>query len=135
MLEFNLHPSEQLADARKKCYVSGHPAGSRRTSDLWDKPDDAKESRGGTSYEELRETAKNHFAPRFSVYKARPDFTPRFQEKDDTVDEYLTVLRTLTADCNFGETLDEQLVAGCAERKTQRELLANVDLNLKRVTT
>ncbi len=43
------------------------------------------------------------------------------------MDEYLTAIRTLAVDCNFGDTLDErlleQLMNGCAEKRIQEELL------------
>ncbi len=49
------------------------------------------------------------------------------------LDEYLTTIRTLTVDCNFGETLVEplleQCVNGCAEKRIQMELLAMDDLH------
>ncbi len=45
-------------------------------------------------------------------------------------------IRTLAADCNFGETLVErlleQLMNGCADKRIQQELLAMDDLNLGR---
>ncbi|MCP3665839.1 MAG: hypothetical protein GY696_25645 [Gammaproteobacteria bacterium] len=48
-----------------------------------------------------------------------------------------TALRTLGADCNFATNLDRflmvQLVEGCADKKTQRYLLAMQDPTLERV--
>ncbi len=53
------------------------------------------------------------------------------------MDEFLTGIRTLAADCNFGEILVarhlEQLVNGCLEKRIPQELLAKDDLTLGRV--
>ncbi|MCP3662167.1 MAG: hypothetical protein GY696_06665, partial [Gammaproteobacteria bacterium] len=122
-------PGEQLADARKKCYLAIQ-LGAEGLRLFGTNPVMQRRIEPETTYLELKEAAKNHFSPWVTVYKARYDFTHRLQERDETVDDYLTVLRTLTSDCDFGDTLDErlleQLIAGCMEKKTQRELLVNV---------
>ncbi len=53
------------------------------------------------------------------------------------MNEYLTAIRTLAVDCNFGETLVERLleqfVNGCADKRIQQELLGMDDLTTGRV--
>ncbi len=73
--------------------------------------------------------------PHGSFLKAAFKFRQRNHGKDETLDDYLTALRTLAVDFNFGETLVErlQLVNGCAEMGIQQELLALYDLTLGRV--
>ncbi len=75
--------------------------------------------------------------PHGSFLEARHDFRQRRQVvEDEIMAEYLTAIRILAVDCNFGETLVErlmeQLVNGCAE-KIQQELLAMDGLTLRRV--
>ncbi len=48
--------------------------------------------------------------PHGSFLEARYDFRQRRQGEDETMDEYLTAIRTLAMDCNFGETLVERLL-------------------------
>ncbi len=62
MLEFNLPPREQLADARKKCYLAIQ-LGAEGLRIFGTNPVMQRRAEVGTSYEELREPAKNHFAP------------------------------------------------------------------------
>ncbi len=53
------------------------------------------------------------------------------------MDDYLIALRTLGADCNFAANLERflmvQIVEGCVDKKTQRDLLAMQDPTLERV--
>ncbi len=75
--------------------------------------------------------------PRVSIIKAMYDFHRREQECDESLDNNLTALCTPGADCNFAANLKcflmVPLVEGCADKKTQRDLLAMQDPNLERV--
>ncbi len=95
MLEYKLPPGEQLADARKKCYlaVQLEAEGLRL---FGTNPMMQRRIEPGTTYSylELKEAAKNHFSPRVSVYKAKYDFTCRLQERDEAVDDYFQASST-----------------------------------------
>nr|XP_042901662.1 uncharacterized protein K02A2.6-like [Parasteatoda tepidariorum] len=62
-------------------------------------------------------------------------FHKRFQSKLESVNAYVTELRKLAEDCNFGETLSErlrdQLVCGIRDEEVQRRLLAESKLTLE----
>ncbi len=136
MIEDNLPPGEQLTDARKKRYLAVQ-LGAEGLRVFGTNPVMQRRADAGTTYEELRDAARNYFSPRVSIIKAMYDFHRREQERDESVDDYLTALRTLGADCNFAANLERflmvQLVEGCVDKKTQRDLLAMQDPTLERV--
>ncbi len=107
MLEFNLPPGEHLSDARKKVYLANQ-LGAEGLRIFGTNPVMERRADAATSYAELKEAAKNHFSPRVSVIKARYDYTRRMQERDETLDEFLTAIRTLAADLPIrGVRMDE----------------------------
>ncbi len=66
------------------------------------------------------------------------NFFRRMQEEDETVEEYLTALRTLVEYCNLPagllvRLLTSQILVGCAQKTIQQELLSMVDPTLGRV--
>nr|XP_042912168.1 uncharacterized protein LOC122272488 [Parasteatoda tepidariorum] len=81
------------------------------------------------------EDDKEHFCPKSSEIFRRFKFHKRFQSKLESVNAYVTELRKLAEDCNFGETLSErlrdQLVCGIRDEEVQRRLLAESKLTLE----
>ncbi len=80
------------------------------------------------SYEDLVSLLKAHFNPKPSEIVQRWKFNSRDRGPGKFVAEYVTELRKLTQDCNFGETLTvtsrDRLVCGINEDSIQRRLLA-----------
>ncbi len=68
---------------------------------------------------ELTAAAKEHFAPQVTLTKADYDFQRRYQEEDETTDEFLTSLRILAEDCRFGDQLDRNLMLQPTARRRQ----------------
>lgn len=84
------------------------------------------------SYDELIKILKSHFMPQVSIIYRRFLFHKRIQKADETISEYITELRQLAEECNFGATLTErlrdQLVCGLRDEAMQRRLLAETTL-------
>ncbi len=60
------------------------------------------------------------------------NFFRRIQDQDETVEEYLTMLRTIVDYCNLPpgllvRLLTPQLVEGCAQKKVQQGLLSMME--------
>ncbi|XP_042913373.2 uncharacterized protein [Parasteatoda tepidariorum] len=86
-------------------------------------------------FQELIKLLKEHFCPKSSEIFRRFKFHKRFQSKLESVNAFVTELRKLAEDCNFGETLSErlrdQLVCGIRDEEVQRRLLAESKLTLE----
>ena len=88
------------------------------------------------THETFIAAAKELFDAPVNPFKAYYDFESRNQLPQETTQEYLTSLRSLMADCDFGgrenHHLAVRLACGCHNRDTQKKLLAlpNVDLEL-----
>jgi hypothetical protein len=73
--------------------------------------------------------------------RAQFDFRQRQQGNNETVNEYITALRTLIADCDINDNDQEkrqlamQLVIGCKVRTTQEKLLAEATIDLDKFLT
>ncbi len=86
------------------------------------------------TYEDVAAAVRDQFQPTTNEATAYFEFYRRDQGTQETTEEFLTILRTLAADCNFGTATDKQIairmVCGCANRETQTHLLAldQVDL-------
>ena len=84
----------------------------------------------------IKELLINHFKPKPPVIAERFAFHKRDQRPGETVNEFVIELRRLARTCNFGAFLDEalrdRLVCGLAHGGTQRKLLAEKDLTLKK---
>ena len=84
------------------------------------------------TFEELVQMLRQHFVPQTSVIFKRHLFQRRVQQKDESVTSYLTELKRLSEDCEFGTTLNErlrdQLVSGLTIEGIQRQLLSETTL-------
>ncbi|GBM67239.1 hypothetical protein AVEN_208946-1 [Araneus ventricosus] len=91
----------------------------------------APESPSTKSYDDLIKVLKEHFAPTSKIYR-RFQFHKRLQHNNETVSSYVTELRRLAEECNFGATLTErlrdQLVCGIKDEALQRRLLTESTL-------
>ncbi|MCP3661698.1 MAG: hypothetical protein GY696_04255, partial [Gammaproteobacteria bacterium] len=136
MLNASLPPANALTDAQKNAYLCAH-LGAEGLRTFSTNPTMAQ--RAQMQHQAFRQAAKDHFSPRITKAKAMWDFHRRIQEPDECVDEYLTALRTMTADCDFRDQQEMdtnlliQLIEGCNDKRTQEELLAAQNLNLDRV--
>ena len=85
--------------------------------------------------EELFETLKEHLKPQTIVIAERYKCCCRDQKENETISDYIAVLRKLTLNCNFREFLDEALrgrvVCGLINDSIRRRLLAERTLTLK----
>ena len=83
-------------------------------------------------YKELRE----HFGSKPVVIAERFYFYQRSQEQTESVSEYVAELRRLATNCKFGDFLNDALrdrfVCGLGNRATQKSLLFEKDLSLKK---
>ncbi|GBO03810.1 hypothetical protein AVEN_232208-1, partial [Araneus ventricosus] len=94
----------------------------------------APESPSTKSYEDLIKVLKEHFAPTSEIYRSF-QFHKRLQHNNETVSSYVTELRQLAEECNFGATFTErlrdQLVCGIKEEALQQRLLAESTFTFK----
>lgn len=79
----------------------------------------------------------NHFHPKPSEIAQRWKFNTRNRKPEESVGDYVTELRKLTQDCNFGDSLTvmlrDCLVCGINEDRIQRRLLAEDGLTFEKV--
>ena len=77
---------------------------------------------------------EKHYVPQKSVTYERHKFRQRKQGSEESIDDFITALRTLARECKFGQLEDEairdQLVEGTNEMRVQERLLAEKDLKL-----
>ena len=63
-------------------------------------------------------------------------FNSRQRKLEETVVEYIAVLRKLALDCNYGDKLSEmlrdRLVCGIGDDRIQRRLFSEPDLSFKK---
>ncbi|GBN21588.1 hypothetical protein AVEN_112387-1 [Araneus ventricosus] len=69
----------------------------------------ASESPSTKSYEDLIKVLKEYFAPTSSEIYRRFQFQKRLEHYNETVSSYVTGLRRLAEECNFGATFTERL--------------------------
>ena len=85
---------------------------------------------------ELSTTLTNHYEPKPIVITERFHFHRRNQATDESVAEYVAELRRLATHCQFGEYLEEalrdRLVCGMRNAGTQKRLLSEPELSLKK---
>ena len=88
------------------------------------------------TFAELSTTLKSHYEPKPIVITERFHFHRRNQSSGESVAEYVAELRRLATHCQFGEYLDEalrdRLVCGMRNAATQKRLLSEPDLTLKK---
>ena len=88
------------------------------------------------TYEELIAVMKNHLKPKPLIIAEQFCFHRRNQADFESESDYMTVLRKLAEKCDFrdylSEALRDRLVCGLRSEATQRRLLAEEDLTLKK---
>ena len=88
------------------------------------------------SFQEIVKLVKEHHTPPPSVIVQRFKFNSRSQREGESVGEFVAELRRLSEHCKFDATLDDmlrdRLVCGIRDVRTQRRLLAESDLKLKK---
>nr|XP_037288959.1 uncharacterized protein LOC119181819 [Rhipicephalus microplus] len=84
-----------------------------------------------TSFTEVVDVLKKHYAPKRSVVTERYRFHQRKQEPHETVADFIVELKKLAATCEFGafltEALRDRLVAGIRTEGVRCRLLAMPD--------
>ncbi|XP_066955294.1 uncharacterized protein [Macrobrachium rosenbergii] len=85
------------------------------------------------TFDELILVLKNHFSPVRSVIAERFKFNRRRQGSDETISDYVAVLKNMSSTCQYGDFLNDALrdkfVVGIADVEVQRELLRKNDLS------
>ena len=85
------------------------------------------------SYEECKELLVKHLAPTPTKFAQRHKFR-KSKQGEDTAAEFVSRLRTIANDCEFGASYDEsildQLLSGLNDEKLVSELLAKTELTL-----
>ncbi len=70
------------------------------------------------------DAVKKQFATEKSKVRAQVEFAKRHQEQSETINEYVTALRSLAPDCDFGDNHGErlaiQLIVGCKDAAAQK---------------
>lgn len=86
------------------------------------------------TFDEIVTLLTNHFSPKASEIYCRFIFHKRVQKSNESLTDYITDLRKLAEDCNFGNTLSERLrdqfVCGIQNESIQRTLLSETTLTL-----
>ena len=87
---------------------------------------------GDKTFDELKNIVHDHNRPKPSEVVQRFRFNTRVRQNHESVSTYVSQLRHLSQDCNFGETLNlmlrDRLVCGINNDRIQRWLLAKKDL-------
>ena len=86
------------------------------------------------SLEELFTLLKNHYEPKVIVIAERFRYYKRQQKEGETIAVYVSELRRLAKNCQFGDQLSialrDQFVCGLFQESIQQKLLAESDLTL-----
>lgn len=96
---------------------------------------DALPNTGGT-YEEALNALDTYFKPRQNKHFERHKFRSCAQQGGETIDLYVTRLRTLAKICQFHDTQEEivdQVIEKCFSSRLRKRLLREPDLNLDKV--
>jgi len=88
------------------------------------------------SYEDVTSALSLHFKPKPILIAERFRFYKRQQKQDETVAEYILVLKTLASTCEFGQILNDalrdQFVCGLSGEGYHKRLLSEKDLTFKK---
>ncbi|KAK5644349.1 hypothetical protein RI129_005649 [Pyrocoelia pectoralis] len=92
------------------------------------------EDESAEKFEDVIKKFEQYCQPRQNVVFDRFKFFSRSQDKDETVDKYVTELKKLSSQCNFGEQTEflirERSVLGINDKTVQERLLRDADLKL-----
>lgn len=87
------------------------------------------------TFGEVKQLLEGHFSPAHSIIAERCKFNRRMQHENEGVKDFITELKHLARDCNFGtflnDALRDRLVAGLRDEETQRALFAQADLTFE----
>lgn len=87
------------------------------------------------SWETLLSKLRGHYAPLPSRIARHHAFRHRYQAEGETINQYMSALRTAALYCEFRDQLDEilldQLVCGVRDGRLQCRLLARTDVTLQ----
>jgi hypothetical protein len=85
---------------------------------------------------ELKSAFKTYCNPRKNITFERHKFNIRNQEEDESIDQYVTVLRTLAATCEFEGLHDglirDRIVCGIPNQSIKEHLLRESELTLQK---
>jgi hypothetical protein len=104
-------------------------------------PESETDEDGGTTWNrttnELKSAFKTHCNLRKNITYERHKFNIRNQEENESIDQYVTVLRTLAATCEFQTLHDglirDRIVCGIRNHHIKERLLRESELTLKTV--
>ena len=86
------------------------------------------------SYEDLIEALLKQYKKQKNKYSARLEFNRRNRKKHETFNDFYSVLKRLSVDCEFGVNLDERLIesiiCGISNDEVTRRLISEEDLKL-----
>ncbi|KAL6490119.1 hypothetical protein MHYP_G00004680 [Metynnis hypsauchen] len=92
------------------------------------------EKPGNMSYTDIVKVLDSHYSPKPLQIAER--FRFRNQEEEETIAQYVAVLKRLTEHCDFKDSLDDalhdQLVCGLRSEAIQKRLLTEAGLTLKK---
>ncbi len=85
----------------------------------------------------FRKAVIRQFAAPTNPVKAQYEFLNQRQESSETIDEFITALRTMASDCEFGggenERLSMQLIVRCQDTKARQLCLRLHQINLDEI--
>ena len=91
------------------------------------------------SFDDLVAKVKNHKEPTPSVIVRRFQFNTRNQKPNESISEYIAVLRKAAEHCSYGDSLSEmlrdRLVCGITNSAVQKRLLAEKELTLDKAVS
>ena len=93
-------------------------------------------STSNNSYGDTVEKLTAHFIPAVNIPYARHLFLEATQRSDKTMLQYVTRLRELSSDCDFGVDTDghirDQVIEKCCNKTLRLKYLTNIDITLKK---
>lgn len=112
---------------------------------MGDKADDIFESfklseKDAKDYDKVTKTFSAHFIPKINVIFERSRFNTRIQEAGETVEEFVTALYQLVANCGYAvygnkleqELIRDRLVIGLLDKRVNEKLQLEENLTLER---
>ena len=117
------------SNARKRALLL-YQAGSR-VRDIFAQLPDTGEA---NDFETAKEKLTQHFQPQKNVRYDVYVFRKAFQQKDETLDQYHTCLRTLAEPCEFTNLdfeLEEQIIIGGTSTRIRKQALRDPSYDLK----
>lgn len=99
----------------------------------------APEKPESAGYDDLVKKVKDHVNPKPTSVVQRFRFNSSGQQPGESVSQFVTELRRLSADCEFGDSLPnmlrDRLVCGVKDDRVQRRLLQETDLTFDKALT